>query len=882
MTPLVRSDATGGSVDAVPGPASLPATGPAARPTDLASPPTRRVDLRLAPAALVSWAAAWALTGPMLGWARTVAVGAVLAAAVAGAVVVAVRPARRAPAAPWRSRSTRGSEATATGADRRRQGGARSAGLHVVVALACLAAVSLGVHAQVARQAPLRSMVAQGAHAELVGRVVSEPRPAVFGDGERWQVAVRHMTARGIASSVAGIVEVTAAGPAPRFGANVAVSGVLRPVGSGDGPLARLTAVGPVAERAPPAALLRATHTMRSSLLDVTDPLSAQARGLVPGVAVGDTSRVPEAVDEAMRATSLTHVTAVSGGHFAIVVAALTALCALARAPRALRVGVVAVVAAGFVLLVRPEPSVLRAAWTCAAALLALALGRPSSGPPALAAAATVLVVVDPWLARSYGFVLSCVATAGLVLLAGPLARRLAPWTGRPLGFALAVPWAAQAACGPVLLLLDPHVPLMSVPANLLATPALVPATVLGLVATLLAPWAPGAALPVAWLAGLATGWMAAVAQALAAMPGARLPWPAGPLGVVALALLTVAVLALVLRRPPGAGWRREWREAAPRAVRRVRRQVRRAAARHGRGRTAAVAGLAGTALLAVLVVAVPRLAGAGHQVPGDWQVAACDVGQGDSLAVRTGPASAVVVDVGPDGEAAGRCLDELGVATVELLVLSHFHADHVGGLAAVLRGRTVTAALVSPLDEPAGQAERARSQLAAAGVPVRTAAAGDGGAAGTATWQVLAARGGPPGTGSAATGGGDEGDGANDASVALELRTAGGLEVVALGDLEEGGQDALAADLAASGRAADVDVVKMAHHGSRSQSAALARHLSPRVTLVSVGADNTYGHPTDDALDLYASAGSALVRTDECGTAALVRRGDEIGLACG
>ncbi|MFD6136962.1 ComEC/Rec2 family competence protein [Isoptericola sp. NPDC060257] len=881
MTPLVRSDAPGGSVDAVPG--SVPATGPAARRT-LASPPTRRVDLRLAPAALVSWAAAWALTGPMLGWARTVAVGAALAAVVAGVAVVAARPARWAPSDRWRSQGTRGSEAAPTGADRRRQGGARSAGLHVVVALACLAAVSLGAHAQVARQAPLRSLVGQGAHAELVGRVVSEPRPAVFGDGERWQVAVRQVTARGIVSSTAGLVEVTADRAAPRYGASVAVSGVLRPVDAGDGPLARLTAAGPVAERAPPTALLRATHTMRSALLDVTDPLSAQARGLVPGVAVGDTSRVPDVVDEAMRVTSLTHVTAVSGGHFAIVVAALTALCALARAPRAVRVGVVAVAATAFVLLVRPEPSVLRAAWTCAAALLALALGRPSSGAPALAAAATVLLVVDPWLARSYGFVLSCAATAGLVLLAGPLARRLAPWTGRARAVARAGPWAAPAACGPVLLLLDPHVPLMSVPANLLATPALVPATVLGLVATSAAPWAPGVALPVAWLAGLSTGWIAGVAQTFAAVPGARLPWPAGPLGVAALTLLTVAVLALVLRRPPGEGWRREWREAAPRAVRRVRRRVRRAAVRHGRARTATVAGLAGAALLAALVVAVPRLAGAGHAVPDDWQVAACDVGQGDSLAVRTGPTSAVVVDVGPDGEAAGRCLDRLGVSTVDLLVLSHFHADHVGGLAAVLRGRAVTAALVSPLDAPEGQASAVRSSLGAAGVPVRAAAVGDGGTAGSATWRVLAASGGPRAEGShaAGSGGGDEGDGVNDASVALELRTAGGLDVVVLGDLEEGAQDSLAADLAATGSAADVDVVKMAHHGSRSQSAALAGHLSPRVTLVSVGADNTYGHPTDDALALYASVGSALVRTDECGTAALVVRGQEIGLACG
>jgi competence protein ComEC len=105
---------------------------------------------------------------------------------------------------------------------------------------------------------------------------------------------------------------------------------------------------------------------------------------------------------------------------------------------------------------------------------------------------------------------------------------------------------------------------------------------------------------------------------------------------------------------------------------------------------------------------------------------------------------------------------------------------------------------------------------------------------------------------------------------------------VVALGDLEEPGQEALLADLRATGEPGAVDVLKMAHHGSASQSPGLAALLRPRVTLVSVGDDNTYGHPTDTALDLYAGLGSAVVRTDECGTAALVVRDGTVGLSCG
>jgi competence protein ComEC len=153
-------------------------------------------------------------------------------------------------------------------------------------------------------------------------------------------------------------------------------------------------------------------------------------------------------------------------------------------------------------------------------------------------------------------------------------------------------------------------------------------------------------------------------------------------------------------------------------------------------------------------------------------------------------------------------------------------------------------------------------------------------------TWRVLGT--GIVGDGSVARGdGSDEGDGINDASLAVELLAAGPggtLDVVALGDLEQPGQDALLADLRSGGPAGvldGVDVVKVAHHGSASQSAGLARLLRPRLALVSVGAGNTYGHPTDRMLDLYTGVGATVVRTDECGSAVVVVRGGKAGYAC-
>lgn len=190
--------------------------------------------------------------------------------------------------------------------------------------------------------------------------------------------------------------------------------------------------------------------------------------------------------------------------------------------------------------------------------------------------------------------------------------------------------------------------------------------------------------------------------------------------------------------------------------------------------------------------------------------------------------------------------------------MLSHFHADHVGGLGPVLAGREVTAALVSPVAEPAVNAAATEAALAAAGVPVRTAQTGDRGTAGTLAWQVLLA---------------GAGEGANDSSVVLAARVAG-LDVLLLGDLEDTGQAALVPLVART------DVVKVAHHGSAVQSRALAERLRPQVALISSGRGNDYGHPTHEALDLYAGVGATVVRTDECGTVALVVRGEEMSLA--
>ena len=123
---------------------------------------------------------------------------------------------------------------------------------------------------------------------------------------------------------------------------------------------------------------------------------------------------------------------------------------------------------------------------------------------------------------------LSVLATGALVLLGGPLADRWAGTLGRPLATALALPVAAQLVCAPVILLLTPAVSLYAVPANVLAAPAVAPATVLGLAAGCVAPWWAAGAQVLALGAGAACWWIGAVGRVAAAAPGAQLAWLPG------------------------------------------------------------------------------------------------------------------------------------------------------------------------------------------------------------------------------------------------------------------------------------------------------------------------------------------------------------------
>ncbi|WP_432979066.1 DNA internalization-related competence protein ComEC/Rec2 [Dactylosporangium sp. CA-233914] len=565
----------------------------------------------------------------------------------------------------------------------------------------------------------------------------------------------------------------------------------------------------------------RAAGSLRAGLQRACQGLPAEPGGLLPGLVVGDTSRLDQALADDFRTTGLTHLTAVSGANLAIVVGLVLVIVRWCRAGPRVAALVCVLALAGFVILVRPSPSVLRAAAMGGLGLVALAVGRPRAAVPSLAAGVFGLVVVDPELAVDAGFALSVLATGGLVLIAPRWTAALEDrgWP-RVAAEALAVPAAAQAACAPVIAAISAGVSLTTIPANLLAAPAVAPATVIGIVAAVLSVVAPALAAFAAWLASWPARWLVFVAHRGADVPAGLLPWPGGVWGGLLLGVLIAALLV-------GFRW----------AV--VRRWV----------LVAAVAAVLG---------AVPvRLLASGWPPPG-WLVVACDVGQGDALAVAAGPGAAIVVDAGPEPDLVDGCLRRLGVRRVPLLVVSHFHVDHVGGLDGVLRGRQVDRLLVPDFAEPAA----ARGSVLSHGVPRVAAGAGSGLDVGGVRIDVLAPV--RPVTGTRSD--------PNNNSLVLAVRT-GGVRVLLTGDAETEEQlSLLAADDPGLLRA---DVMKVAHHGSAYQDEGFLQAVAPRIALVSVGAGNDYGHPSAVLLARLARGGARVMRTDQQGDLAVLLDGE-------
>jgi len=706
---------------------------------------------------------------------------------------------------------------------------ARVAAALLLVALAAGSIAAL--RAERVAHNPVAALAGDGAAVTMVGTVASDPRtvssatPSSAGPLVVWRLTVHRVTGRGRTLDLVTPVLVLGHGDDARvpLGATVRLRGTLVPADDRDlAALLRPDGAPELVER--PGPWWRAAAAVRQALRDSVAHRPTEQRALVPALVDGDDAQVDPGLQDAFRTTGLTHLLAVSGTNLTLVVGFLLWLAGWCRV-RGRWLHLVAVAGmAGFVLIARTEPSVLRAAVMGTVGLVALGIDGRHRALRGLGTAVVILVLVDPGLAVSAGFALSALATGGILLLAPAWRDALARWLPRWLAEAVAVPAAAQLACTPLVAAISGQVSLVAVAANLLVAPMVGPATVLGLAGGLLTlAWTPLGRL-CGTLASWCVAWLVTVAEHGAALPTAAIGWGTGP---VALALLVVGTVTVAV--------------VGPRLLRRP------------------VTALGATGVLVVAVVVRPPALG---WPPDGWVLVACDVGQGDGLVLNAGSGQAVVVDAGPEPRAMDRCLDRLRIDRVPLLVLTHFHADHVGGISGVF-GRRVDAVETTRLLDPRAGVQEVEQAASGAGLTAAPATYGATVSVGLVTMQVLW-----PLPDSPTIGPGD-GSTANEASVVLLVQVAG-LRLLLTGDVEPEGQQAIARMLPGL----HVDVLKLPHHGSRYQDESWLLSLQPRVVLVSVGADNDYGQPAASSLQPLADGGAEVLRTDQHGDLAVVADG--------
>ncbi len=581
---------------------------------------------------------------------------------------------------------------------------------------------------------------------------------------------------------------------------------------------------------------------LRESLLTVRRDLShgltlalpEPQASLAQGVLLGEKSALPTDLHDDLNATNTSHLVVVSGGNIVIVASIVAgAFTWLVGRRRAMWIALAAIVA--YMLLVGPSPPVVRGTIMGALLVIAQVNGRRSNGTVAIVLAAAIMIAVDPEAVRDVSFQLSFAATAGIVLLGGPLhdwithalcriTRRdalpsaLSAFVIAPLSMTL----AAIIATEPLVALNFGRVSLVAVPANMLIVPAF--PLILGASAVA----AIGGLIPHMHLVFAAPAYYAltywiAVVEALASLPSAALSiggytsWWA----TMSYAAITLAAFGLLKRFGRPSGGHLE----APISLRRLL-----PLASIG----VPVAVLVATAGFVLRPEAPPRL-----------RITVLDVGQGDAILVQTPDGTDLLIDGGPGAAVLRGLGGELAWQdrSIETVILTHPDADHLFGLYDVLDRFDVSRVIMGPGSVPDDWSQAVTNE----GAETERAIAGTKFDLGNGIVLDVLSPGHQP----------FEHD--NDASLVLRL-TWNNVSFLLTGDIEAFAEEALLA----SGIDLMSTVLKVPHHGSATSSTrAFLDAVSPTISVVSSGKDNKHGHPAADVVDRLDDYGVVLNTAD-------------------
>jgi len=723
-----------------------------------------------------------------------------------------------------------------------------SAAVPLLCAVACSGAILYVHEARPPPDDPLLTLDRQ--HVAMTGVVTRPPqlRPGRL----RFVVAVEKVTSRagpGPMRRPRGKVMVILRGrPSVRYGDRVLVRGrLLRPPAAGnpgefsyrdhlaaEGIKAVLapgrTGTFKVLERGHGQYLLASVYAARERVLAVFGKALPGRRGaLLASLLLGDDGAIEPEMTQAFKRAGLLHVLVVSGAQVGLVMASVVWLGRLLRAPPGVIAALAGFAVVAFALMAGWMPSVARAAIMAVIAAVAMAWARSYDAAAALSFAGLILLSSSPLLLFDPGYQLSFVATWALLYVAPVLQIRL---PGPPaLRTLMGMTIAAQVAVLPVLAFHFQQVSLTGFIANLLVVPVVAVLVPAGFVISVIGLIAPAGAVVAAWPLRPLLDVVPYLAERFSALPGAAIPiYPPGLPAVAVFFLLTVVAV--------------EWE----RGRLRLRRETVLAA---------------GTCALAVVLWV--RVATAG---PSLLTITALDVGQGDALVVRGPSGQTLLIDGGghveghhshlSDYDVGERrvvpALRRMRVGRIDVIVLTHPHEDHVGGLVAVLKNFSVGLVLDSGLAHPSPSYARFRQLIEARGIAYVLARRGMQLDLGDGMRIVVLLPLEPLITGS--------GSDPNLNSVVARL-TYGRVAALFTGDMEALNESQLL-DLGDDVRSA---VLKVAHHGSDTGTTeTFVDAVRPAVAVISVGALNPFGHPDPDTLAVLEERGASVYRTDEHG----------------
>ena len=565
-------------------------------------------------------------------------------------------------------------------------------------------------------------------------------------------------------------------------------------------------------------------NKVRSNFLEITTSLSGDARELLPGLILGDTRNQSLALSQDMKNSGLTHLTAVSGGNIAILLLAIIWLCQKFRftIKKQIVTGLFTLII--FALLVRTEPSVVRASLMGAISLLGLFTGTRRHGISALVTTICIALLVDPNLAVSWGFCLSVFATAGLLVFTRPFANKiseLVPRIPESLSVLIAVALSAQISTAGLIAGFSGQITLWSIPANLLASPVIPFVTILGYLSLVFSNFYTPFAYMFGFLAAIFANWIGFLAHYFASNETSIIHVPKGIIGFLLISFIMALSAFLIF------------------LVTKTKIENKR------------------TLVISIFLILISSLILKSKDVKNwpirNWQFVMCDVGQGDGLVLKDSNGKVLVVDVGPNGQLMNDCLKKLGVKTIDVLMLTHFHADHVEGLELVKNRHKIQKVYLTWVEDPVYEVERTKQLLN--DVLTFHIKSGEVISLGEMKIQCLWPTKIKMNLGSIP----------NNSSL-VNLVTIKNASFLLTGDIEPPAQEAIQK----LWKIPQVDVVKVPHHGSKFQDVNFPKWTRARIALISVGQENSYGHPAKLTLDLYRDSGMQVLSTDEVGSIAI------------